>query len=73
MKNPGLVTGSICLAVGAAALVVGVHDWAVAIGNTRVIVYPGYAIVLTGLMMLFVAAKRRLPHYTAAPASQRSR
>ena len=73
MKQLGLTAGGIFLALGAVALAAGVHDWAFAIGNTRFTVYPGYAIALTGLMMLFVAAKRRLPRYVTAPVSQRSR
>lgn len=73
MKYKALIAGGICLVLGAAALAVGVHDWAVAIGKTRVIVYPGYAIALAGLMMPFVAAKRRLLGYATAPVSRRSR
>jgi membrane protein implicated in regulation of membrane protease activity len=73
MKYRALIAGGICLVLGAAALAAGAHDWAVAIGNTHVIVYPGYAIALASLMMLLVAAKRRLLRYATAPASQRSR
>lgn len=73
MKRLGLITGGICLAVGAVALALGVHDWAFAIEGAHVVVYPGYAIALTGLMILWIVAKQLLLRNTAVRVSRRSR
>ena len=73
MKRFGLVAGGICLVLGATALALGVHDWAFVIEDTHVAVYPGYALALTSLMILFIAARRLLLRNSAVQVAKRSR